>query len=61
MLFVILSLMWSALTGHVSSYDNGTSGGVVVSVDATHCAGVELYGEPGLFGNVWGLKGGDCA
>jgi hypothetical protein len=61
MVFVILALMWSALTGHVSTYDNGTSGGVIVNVDATHCVGWEFYGEPGPWGNVYGFKGGDCS
>lgn len=44
---------------------NGThtalNGGVVVDLGHGQCIGRELYGHPGMFGNVYGFTGGDCS
>jgi hypothetical protein len=35
--------------------------GVVANLGHGHCVGYEFRGTPGWFGNVWGLRGGDCS
>lgn len=37
------------------------NGGVVVDLGGGRCVGRELYGHPGMFGNVYGFTGGDCS
>lgn len=65
MLAFIIAVIITSFTGHghitTYQYDNGQSG-IIVQVDAAHCIGYDTTpGEVGVYGNIMGAIGGDCA
>lgn len=59
----IIALLWTVFTGqgHIVTYDNPGQSGIIVQTDTTHCVGYEYQGNPGFFGNEFGLTGGECS